>query len=323
MTKRPHVLFALIAVAAVWLGGQSRALGVTLYGTAAAQAALQFNPFDPTAPTVAGDAFLLKTQPILVPKAASVQVPSLADVQATPPVPVVPVLDVVDAPRVFEGPYLKGLKASFVITIKPSSKKTVTVKYSTANGTARAGIEYKAKSGIVSFPPGQVTQTVLVDILNDDLKVNTNPPPRRFFLDIFTPSGAKIGRSRGSAEITENGMPNVVGVVVSNALPVFEVGSGKTAMFTVSLNQSSSKVVKVQYKTQNGSAVAGQDYKAASGTLTFQPGQTMKTVSVQIFDNVSTTTEKLVETFSLVLSNPSNAVILHSTGVAEILEFKQ
>src|SRR5262249_14659846 len=64
---------------------------------------------------------------------------------------------------------------------------------------------------------------------------------------------------------------------------VTEGDSGTTdATFTVSLSAASGKTVTVDYATADGSAAAGDDYTAASGTLTFAPGETSKTVTVSV-----------------------------------------
>lgn len=293
------------------------------YGTPAAQAALQFDPFNPSNAVDMSDTFLQANPPVLVSGAGTVQPPAAAAAALTPIDPTRPILDVVDSPKVFEGPYLSGLKASFVVTLQKASNTTVTVKYRTLNGTARAGIEYKAKSGTLTFAPGRISQIVLVDVLNDNAAIGntTNQPyPRTFFLEIFTPTGgASIGRSKGTAEIVEN-QKSAVGITVSNALPVSEVGSSLKATFTVSLNKSSSQTVKVNYATANGTATAGSDYTAAAGTLTFSPGQTVKTVVVTIKDN-SNPPEDIVETFFLNLSAPQNAILLRTQATGQIVEF--
>lgn len=316
-TKRS--IFALVT-AFVLLGWSSPTNAVVKYGTASAEAALQFDPYHPGAPIPNIEVLLRTTPPIQVTGAAALAVPA---VEALPRTPVItaPTLNVVDAPTIFEAPYLSGLKASFIVTLRPATKKTVTVQFRTLNGSARAGIEYAAKSGTLTFQPGAYSQIVLVDILRDDLKVNTNVPhPRTFFLEIFNAVNAKIGRSRGSAAITEN-TRRQVGVTISNALPVYEHGTGLKSVFTLTLNHPSSSTVTVKYQTLNGSAIAGQDYMAVSGTATFLPGQTVKTVSVPVFDN-NNGKEGIVETFFMKLSSPTNAILLHEVGAAEIAEFR-
>lgn len=62
----------------------------------------------------------------------------------------------------------------------------------------------------------------------------------------------------------------------------------------------------VNYATSNGTATAGSDYTATSGTLTFNPGQTSRTFTVPIIDD---SLNEVDETVNLTLSNPSNATL--------------
>ena len=83
------------------------------------------------------------------------------------------------------------------------------------------------------------------------------------------------------------------------------VENGADAVFNVTLAQPSAQVVTVAYQTADGTAIANLNYVPASGTLTFQPGETLHTVSVPILaDGVATPTLD----FTLVLSNPTNAI---------------
>ena len=89
-----------------------------------------------------------------------------------------------------------------------------------------------------------------------------------------------------------------------------EEGTEGTLDFEVTLNaRDDCKTVTVDWTTADGSAVAGEDYTAANGTLTFEPGETRKTVSIEVLDD---TTEDSGETFKLQLSNASTVTL---TGV--------
>ncbi len=92
-------------------------------------------------------------------------------------------------------------------------------------------------------------------------------------------------------------------------------GEDSSLDFVVKLSQASSGTVTVDYATSNGTATAGDDYTTVSGTLTFQPGQTQKTVSVPIIDD---TVEDDGETMTLTLSNASGAGISDSRAVGTI-----
>ena len=76
-------------------------------------------------------------------------------------------------------------------------------------------------------------------------------------------------------------------------------------------------VVSVDYATQDGTAKAGEDYTATSGTLTFQPGQTLRYLSIPILDDAINETN---EFFNVVLSNPTNSVLVPRTVKVQILD---
>lgn len=90
------------------------------------------------------------------------------------------------------------------------------------------------------------------------------------------------------------------------------------AVFTVSLSAISKEIVTVDYKTQDlgvTQATADQDYEHVSGTLTFAPNETSKTVEVQVkADGVSEDAEKV----ALILENPTNAQLGDSVGTLTI-----
>ena len=86
----------------------------------------------------------------------------------------------------------------------------------------------------------------------------------------------------------------------------FESDQNSVFEFEVKLNQSSQNTVTVQYSTMDGTATAGEDYTATSGTLTFAPGDLTKTISVNIFIDEFLEGD---ETFTVSLSNPVNGYL--------------
>jgi hypothetical protein len=90
-----------------------------------------------------------------------------------------------------------------------------------------------------------------------------------------------------------------------------------SADFAVSLSDLSAEDISVDYVTVDGSAKAGEDFVAASGTLTFLAGQRTKTVRIDILND---TEPESSETFSLRLSNPINVRLGDATGSATILD---
>lgn len=90
-------------------------------------------------------------------------------------------------------------------------------------------------------------------------------------------------------------------------------GAG-SATFTITLNKASTSPVTIKYGTQEGSARDG-DFSPTSGSVTFNPGETSKTVSVPIKNDA---VYEGAEQFTLKLSAPTNAVLAKDTGVATI-----
>ena len=98
---------------------------------------------------------------------------------------------------------------------------------------------------------------------------------------------------------------------------VREGNSGTSRLdLTVTLSRTSSDAVTVNYQTANGTALASKNYYSTSGTLTFQPGQTSRTISIAIKVDRK---REANETFSVQLSGAVGATINDAVGTATIL----
>ncbi|MBD2043328.1 Calx-beta domain-containing protein [Microcoleus sp. FACHB-672] len=89
------------------------------------------------------------------------------------------------------------------------------------------------------------------------------------------------------------------------------------ATFTVNLSAASNQIVTANWTTANGTAIAGEDYTAASGNVTFARGETEKTLTVAVTDDFVV---EASETFFVNLSNPSNTAIADIQGIATITD---
>jgi protocatechuate 3,4-dioxygenase beta subunit len=100
--------------------------------------------------------------------------------------------------------------------------------------------------------------------------------------------------------------------------PTVTVGSSGTATadFVVNLSAASASTVTVNYATSDGTAAAGTDYTATSGTLTFAPGVTALAVPVTVIGDATADPN---ETFTLTLSNPTNATLSTASAVGTII----
>ena len=93
-------------------------------------------------------------------------------------------------------------------------------------------------------------------------------------------------------------------------------GEDAALQFAVTLSEAASGTVTVDYATADGTATVGDDYTATSGSLTFEPGDTEKTIAVPIADD---TVEDGRETVTLTLSNPVGATIDDGEATGAIL----
>jgi sugar lactone lactonase YvrE len=96
---------------------------------------------------------------------------------------------------------------------------------------------------------------------------------------------------------------------------ILRFGTESEALFTVSISTPSSVPLTVDYATLNGSAIAGSDYTATSGTLTFGPGVTTQTIRVPILADSNI---ESIETFTVNLANATGSIITDSSGVGAI-----
>ena len=93
-------------------------------------------------------------------------------------------------------------------------------------------------------------------------------------------------------------------------------GTDATIDFEVRLNaRDDCKAVKVDYATADGTATAGEDYAAASGTLTFQPGESVKTIRIPVLADAGS---ERGETFALRLSNALGVAIADTEAIGTI-----
>ena len=227
----------------------------------------------------------------------------------TDPAPV-PTLSVADA-MVTEGN--NGThELAFTVTLSAATAGPVTVAYATSNGTASAGSDYTALSGTLTFVAGETSKVVRVQV-SGDTAVEAN---EALTLTLSAPNGATVADGTAIGTITNDDTAPLPALSVADAT-VSEGNSGvKDLAFTVSLSAAATGPVTVAYVTNNGTATAGSDFTAASGTLTFAAGETSKVVHVQVSGDTAVESS---ETLTLTLSSPSGATIADGTAVGTII----
>ena len=205
--------------------------------------------------------------------------------------------------------------ADFTVSLSPASSSTVTVQAQTANGTAMAGSDYTATGPTtLTFNPGQTSQTFSVPI-SGDTAVESD---EAFMVTLSSPTNAVLGKAQATGTIqNDDGGGDAIALVISDAT-VNEGNSGTTsATFTVSMTGVSTSPVTVQYATADGTATtADNDYQAASGSLTFEPGELVQSLTVNVIGDGKAEPS---ETFTVTLSSATNSSIARAQGIGTIV----
>ena len=200
---------------------------------------------------------------------------------------------------------------SLPVTLSGPSGREVDVDYATSDGTATAGSDYLATTGTLVFAAGETSKQIDVTV-NGDIQVEGD---ETFTVTLSAPFNADLGTSVATGTITND--DNVGPKLVVGDAAVLEGNSGTTPLtFAVAMVPVSASDVTVDYATSDGTATAGSDYTAASGTLTIPAGQASGSIAVSV---IGDTTYEPSENFTLTLSNPVGATIVTSTAVGTIL----
>jgi len=203
----------------------------------------------------------------------------------------------------------------FTVTLSGSTGQAVSVDYATADGTATsAGSDYTAASGTLTIPAGQTTGTITVWVNGDRLA----EPNKTFFVNLSNATNATnatVANGQAAGTIVDD-EPRVSISNVSKA----EGKNRATTLFTftVTLSAAYDQPVTMSFATANGTATTGGgDYVAKSGTLTFAPGDTTKTITIEVKGDKQ---KEATEYFYLDLfDNSDNSLFTKSRGTGTIL----
>ena len=193
----------------------------------------------------------------------------------------------------------EGAELRFEVLLSAAAAEPVQVAYATADGTATAGADYAAASGIVTIAAGSTAATVAVATTDDEVP----EPDERMTLAIAAPSEGLppwASFARDSAE----------GVILNDDIATISVApasarEGANLRFRVSVSKGALEPIRVAYATADGTATAGEDYAAASGVLTIPAGATAATIDVATTDDDS---PELDETLTLTLAAPADGL---------------
>jgi hypothetical protein len=201
---------------------------------------------------------------------------------------------------------------TFTVSLSGPSEKPISLLYATTPGTATPSADYAPISGSIAFGPGTTSRTISFPIFGD----TGLEPDETFFVNLTDPNNATIADAQGQGTITNDDPQPGITIGASFSAEGAQ-GTSANGMFELRLSNSSFQTITVNYATADGTASAGSDYVATSGTVTFNPGETTKSVAVSVLgDNI----DEINETYVVNLSNASNASIATAQGTGTVVD---
>ena len=220
-----------------------------------------------------------------------------------------PTMDVADATA------SEGDNLEFAVTLSAASEKTVMMSWARTietDDTAEAADFGSSGSFDLTFDPGETEQTMVQGTVDDALDEDAET----FTMSVYQLTNASSGDLVATGTITDNDPTPTVTVADAAAT------EGDKVEFTVTLSAVSGRDVEVDYATSvatDDTAVSGTDFTAATGTLTILASDSTATGTVEVQTTEDDATES-AETFTVTLSNPSNATISDATAKGTILD---
>jgi hypothetical protein len=199
-------------------------------------------------------------------------------------------------------------EAKFTVYLQQAYDVDVSIGYATANGTAIAGTDYQAKNGTLIIPKGQTSATISVLVNGDRLAEGSE----YFSVSLDSPTAGLVQYPTASLYILDDEPTISIGSVYRS-----EGNSGTTTFtFAVYLSAAYDQDVTVNYRTVDGTAIAGSDYQAKSGTLTILKGQTVGYITIVVYGD---TGKEYDESFSVqLIGSSSNSSIYNAWGTGYI-----
>jgi len=205
-----------------------------------------------------------------------------------------------------------GGQATIAVKRTGGSTGAVSVQYASTGGTGTSGSDYDDASGTLSWADGDMSDKTFTVAIKDD---SLNELNETINLNLSNPTGgAALGGSSAAVTILDDDPKPTISI---NDVSKAEGNSGTTNFdFTVTLSSPSGQVVSIDYTTLGGTAVLGSDFQLASGTLTYNPGETQKQLAVLVNGDTQDEPDK---TFTVELSQPVNVTYAKYHGLGTIV----
>jgi poly(3-hydroxybutyrate) depolymerase len=181
------------------------------------------------------------------------------------------------------------------------TNSTFTVDLASTDGTALSGRDYVGLASTLSFAPAERSKVVPIPILNNGIKDGT----RNFQVILSNPTG---GAALGAPAATKVSiLDNDPGVGFELSGYSVWAGAGAITLIVLRGNDGALDPITVDYATADGTAQAGREYQALSGTLEFKEEETVKSLTIPILPGALAAS---LRTFSVTLSHPTGGAAL-------------
>jgi hypothetical protein len=211
----------------------------------------------------------------------------------------------------------------FKVTLSTTSTQTITVNYATADNTATAGSDYIAKTGTLTFTPGQISQDIIISV-NGDTAIE---PDETFLINLSNPSNALITDNEGLGTITNDDGDDIsvtLPIITLTISPESVTEDGTTNLvYTFTRTGVTTDALTVNY-TVEGTATFDTDYSqtgaasftSTTGTVSFAANSATATVTI---DPTTDTTVEPDETVALSLASGTGYTVGTTDAVVGII----
>lgn len=201
---------------------------------------------------------------------------------------------------------------NFTVTLSAASGKPISLRYSTADGTAVGGTDYNtANDLLLNITPGTTSTGFGVLIFGDAM----HEPNENFFVNLSSPVNAVLADAQGTGTINNDDPVPTLSVFASGGQ---EGDSGLSNVnVTIQLSNPTYLPVTLNMLTSDGTAVQGRDYVASDTPLTIPAATQSFMAQVQV---VGDTVNEPNETFFVNLYNVVNATIIQTQASVTIID---
>lgn len=189
------------------------------------------------------------------------------------------------------------------IILTAPSERAITVNLAAiTGGTALGGADFNLPGDSVTFAPGETRKSLVLNIQNDVLDELNETIKLK-----LSSAQATIGDgSSATVTIVDNDLPPTVSFSVANSSALESVTNPGTVIVQLSAESGQKVTVKYAVSKTGTNASSSTDYTLASGTLTFLPGETLKTLPLVLKNDLITENN---ETLRIVLSSPTASIL--------------